>query len=147
MELLKEAPNILVSWLVESQQIAVGPAGRTVLQLRGRREAEINSVKVEFPSHPEGLHAEMAILPVLPDFGKRFLPVQSLHGPQRITARGDLPAPALLNVIVFETIDPPSCWWHWAGRLNDLLLWPGKCLGIVVTTREPALCKVTVGGN
>ncbi len=142
--------KLQVEWLVENDRdIIVGPVPKTVLQVEARQDLLIKTWRILFPQ-PERLDAWCECVQVLPITGRRHLPSQHLSGSRRLIARQDIP-PMIFEAegvpvepLAWLAVRDPQDYWQFAGTVP---LWNGQCVGLVVRTRSPTICRAMMGGK
>lgn len=146
--------RIEVDWLVENNRdIEVGPEGRTILQLRARKETQLLHFHLNFPEAPDGLEVEVVVGYQEPAYGVRALNLQHLGKLQRVTARQDFAGTIALAILHEKfmhrrkTPEDKGHWWTWAGQLSHLILSPGTAVGLVARSNMPTRCRGKVGGR
>ena len=141
-----------VTWLAETQEIAVDRHGRTVLQVKAKRDAEICHFHVRFPKVPHGIVISIMAAEQVPATGAKRVYLQTMGGVEPVMVLRDLngtyariTSPLLgPEGIVHDGTQGDDHWWTWAGSIS---LPKGKAVGLIVSTSEPTRCIAKVGGR
>ena len=143
-----------LTWQVETtRDIVVGPEGRTVLQLAGKMDGQLNHAHLTFPDAPDGMLISVVVgQQAIATTGAGSLKVQTVGAKVPIVARQDLPYEIVFTPVIFEQFmhEPGSGkdhWWTWAGQKEELCFGPGFILGVLVRTSLPARCRAKAGGR
>lgn len=134
--------QVSVDWTAESDEIFIGAEPRTILQLIGRKDAEVLSIHADVLGSEPGMRVEFLLVQQPVAHGVRRAKIE---GRARVHGRQDFALSAWPeDALYYNALVHPEDFWQWCGRLD---VPNGYALAVVARANRPCRCKVKMGGR